>query len=677
MPNAKARPELRFHPQLEERGQGAVHVEDPVSGRFYRMSPLEALLLSGMNGQRDPAALCELCRTRGHATSPGFVEGLVSQCAQLGLLEGSRAPEAPRRDWLSSLLFLRFPLLDPSPWLELPARIWARVYSRTALLALLLLSVTADLDRAARTAFLYLVPSGIPWLLMTVLLVKLLHEIGHAAAARRHGCQVREMGIALLLFMPCFYVNTSESWALPKRSQRFEIGVAGILTELLVATVAAFTWYSSEAGVLNSLAFFLMTVAVLNSVLVNGNPLLRFDGYFLLSDLLGIPNLAQKSFRRVSWLFWNRWLGLGDVADPATSRTEARILTAYGICATVYRFVLAVLIAQLVYVLFLPLLGLFLTLAVLWRFLLRPLFHTLCTLWQERSRLRPRAYPTIGAVVALGLGFLLVVLPLHARRVYPCVVEPADVVPILAPTESRLASWSIDAGDRVRRGQRLGLLDGRDLTQRLRTAKLELAMAEKQLEDHEAKEGSRQLLPRLRQELEQRRDRCRLLGEDLERLEIRAPIDGLVVELRDGLDPGARLERGARIGSLGGGLRISALVAQQDLEPLGAGQDVSVWIAGGLSLDGKVLEIDRYAVADLSRSALASTRGGTVPTRRVGRRAEPPLDPHYRVIVELPAFTPPLPLGVTGRLCVPASHAPLLARLLSSGLSHLHREGVF
>jgi putative peptide zinc metalloprotease protein len=677
---------LQFHPQWEKSGRGgdritAMHVYHAGQKRWFRMSTEEGRILQLLDGKLELDEVREKLGARGQSLGPDFLNSFIEQAERMGLLAGAPSDPPRRRFAPEQLLFFKFPLLDPSPWLAGPAKLWAKLYQRAALplwvliFASALTYLVADSERLFQTGWDHLGPSGIPWLMLGIALVKAGHEVAHAAAAHRHGAEVREMGIAFMLFVPCLYTETSEAWALPRRAQRLEIGVAGVLFEILIGALAAHVWYFTAPGFWNSLAFSLLAVSWIQSLLLNANPLMRFDGYFVLSEWKGIPNLAQKGRHRLSWLFWNRLLGLRSVPDPARSGSEGRFLTIYGILAGAWRFFLAVIIAQFIFGLFFPPLGLLLMLVVLWRFLARPGLLLFQKLWQLRDQLSPRRVPvTLGLIVLLTIPTLLF-FPFPWPRVHPCRVEASKTLPIYAPADGQLASWTAEEGMHLEKGQLLGRMDPARLRHRQDMARLDTQDARTRWELIQGREGRRKSLPGLEAALQQTLDQRSYLEEEGRRLEIRSPLSGQVVAIEKGLDPHRLVKRGEMLASLAsdGKVRVIAVVPEEALSNLRAGQSVQVWlpIAGGIRKGGRIEDVDRQALTRLEHPALAKRFDGDIATRRDAQGDERPLRPWFRVRIRLDEDSADLPLGLRGRLVVPGPFRPLLASMIRQSLRRL------
>ena len=178
-------------------------------------------------------------------------------------------------------------------------------------------------------------PRILGYFLLTMIAVKVFHELGHALACRRFGGECHEMGVMLLAFTPCLYCDVSDSWMFASRWQRIVVAFAGIYVELLVASLAAILWYFSEPGAVHTISLYIILTCTVSTIIINGNPLLRYDGYYVLSDLLGIPNLDEQS-RRALWEPVSRWISRHD--GPAEPLDANRCwLALYAAAATVYR----------------------------------------------------------------------------------------------------------------------------------------------------------------------------------------------------------------------------------------------------------------------------------------------------------------------------------------------------
>lgn len=371
---AAMHPRLRAHAQIHRqrhRGEIWYVLQDHQSGRFFRVSPAGNLMLCLMDGRRSMQEIWERAGKRFGAERPTQDEAvkLLVQLHQSDLLDGGLPPdmaelerraERERRRTLiariKSPLAMRFPLFDPERFLARtlpfvrPIFTW---YGFAAWLALVMMGAVLAAEHwselTANAVDRMLAADNVALLLLTYPLVKALHEFGHAYATKVHGGEVHEMGIMMLVFFPVPYVDASASSAFRGRRHRALVGAAGIMVEMALASLAMMLWTELGTGQLRAALFSIMLIGGVSTVLFNGNPLLRFDGYYVLGDLVEIPNLDTRSRRYLLYLLQRYLLGLDEAESPVQGPGEARWFVIYGVAAFLYRisvtFTIAILVA--------------------------------------------------------------------------------------------------------------------------------------------------------------------------------------------------------------------------------------------------------------------------------------------------------------------------------------------
>lgn len=347
------------------RGRSWYVLQDPSSSRQHRFNSAAYLIIGLMNGSRTVREIWNrAAATLGdEVPSQDDTIRLLAKLHGADVLQSDISPdffemfqrqERQRGKWRKRLmnpLALRFPLFDPDRFLVkgLPlvkpfagragTLLWLAVVGPALVLAAVHWS-----ELTYGMADRVLIPENLLLIWLTFPLVKLLHELGHAFAVRIWGGEVHEMGIMLLVFTPIPYVEASCSAAFPEKRRRIAVAAAGIAVELFVAALALFLWLSIEPGQVRTLAYNVMLIGGVSTLLFNGNPLLRFDGYFVLADLLEIPNLAQRSTGYLGYLLQRYIFAVEDAVSPVTARGESTWFVVYGIAAFCYRlFIMAVL----------------------------------------------------------------------------------------------------------------------------------------------------------------------------------------------------------------------------------------------------------------------------------------------------------------------------------------------
>lgn len=638
-------PELRAQRQTV-RGAPWYVLFDPLNQRTHRLSLEAWQLVSRMDGKRTVAELWQgaVDALGDQAPPQDEVIQLLSQLHEADALATDTVPDLDdllrRRDrqrrmaWqrnLKSPTSLRFSLWDPDAFLRrtLPftgwlfghwgMALWLAVAMPAALLAIM------NWDQISGNASDQLLSSGS---LLTMLAVypgvKLLHEMAHAWAARRGGAEVHDMGLMFLIFMPVPYVDASGSNAFPRKGERALVAAAGMLTELLLASIALWIWIVVEPGVVRSLAFSVMVLGGVSTLLFNGNPLLRFDGYFVLCDLAEVPNLAQRSNQLWLYLIKRHAFGLDQARMPEMAAGEYKWLFGYAPLSLAYRISITFGIA-----LFLGSEYLYLGLALgVWGILSQfvwPLAKGLRWLWAGPDLVGRRLRPAVvsGAFVAVA-GVLLLALPAPMSSYAQGVVWPAESAQLRAAEAGFVRTLRVAPGAASTGGMLVATLDNDDLARERVTAE---ARAEQEFARWRAalaatrEEGDP---AQARVEAQVRASALRQAEQELEyaarrheRLHVVAARAGTVVLPAAADLPGRWLKKGETIGHLktGDAPTVRVVVSQDDIAAVrGHLERIEVRLAGDLGRVYRARLVREVPGGDnaLPSQALALANGGTV-----------------------------------------------------------------
>ncbi|UCG38073.1 MAG: PqqD family peptide modification chaperone [bacterium] len=355
-------PRLRTHAHIHRHTYGGevwYVLQDHVSGRFYRFTPVAYQVLGLMDGKRTVQEIWERAAERfgDDAPTQGDMVRILSQLHSADVLLCDVPPDTEeilsRHDkitrsrimaYVRSPLFMRFPLLDPERFLQRTEFLFRPIFGLAGLAVWLAVVGWALFQAVGHWPELThniadRVLSGQNLLILGLVypVIKALHEFGHAYAVKRWGGEVHEMGIMLLVLMPLPYVDASAASAFPEKRRRLLVTGSGIMVELFVASVAMAAWLNLQPGIARSVAFSAMFIGSVSTVLFNANPLLRYDGYYLLSDLLGIPNLAQRSVGYLGYLVKRYLFGLRKMEAPHARPDEKFWLGIYSVAAFIYR----------------------------------------------------------------------------------------------------------------------------------------------------------------------------------------------------------------------------------------------------------------------------------------------------------------------------------------------------
>lgn len=506
-------------------------------------------------------------------------------------------------------------------------------------LALLSFYLISQQLTAFRSTFLYFFSfSGILAYGAAIIFAKVIHELGHAYATVLYGCRVPSMGITFMMGCPLLYTNTTETWRLPSRRQRFVVAVSGIAVELALAVFASLLWVFLPDGMLRSACFLLATSGWIMTVLINLNPLMRFDGYYLLSDLWGIENLRERSDRMALWQVREFLFGYGlKPPENVSGRTRTGLIL-YAFCSWGYRFLLFLGISIALYQFAFKALGILLFVYSLFSFILKPVVKEL-SVWQRNSHMisnkKARLTAFICAVVVLSV---FIFCPVMTSVTIPAFYQDAGKTGIYAPVPAKVLSVNVSEGQKVDAKTELARLFSSDLLIRHKRNEAVIQSIRWELEHGTMSDGTnRQVLQNRLAEAMAVREGFRQEGEQLV---LRAPYEGTVREISENLKAGEWVNPYQRLFLISGEKRCTVIgfVPEKELYRLKNGQKVLFYpaVAGASVRTGTVSSIENMPLSRLGEAEiLASDVGGSLPVRRRGQGEAVVQGSYYKVHIAL------------------------------------------
>ena len=547
-------------------------------------------------------------------------------------------------DWLMHrYLFFRVPLLKPDAWLN-RSRALVDPFYRPGFLwltlgALLfgLLGVSRQWEPFVATLVDVFSWSGLVSFGIALLFVKFMHELGHAFTAKRFGCRVPTIGVAFLVMFPMAYTDVNEVWKLRSRRERLLIGAAGINTELIIAAWATLVWTLLPDGALRGAVFVLATTTWVSTLIINASPFLRFDGYFLLMDWLGMPNLHQRAGALGQWALRRTLFGFDDEPPEALPGRRRRGLVLFAYATWLYRLVIFTGIAILVYVAVPKPLGPILAAVELWWFIARPVVREMRS-WGERMNEILRSRRVRWLAVLMVLAFAVALAPWDRRIHSQGLLIPEQYFPLVAPEGARLTALNVTPGDWVEEGAVILELDSPDLDYRRRLTE---ARAETLRRQSTTAGVSPELLEQLRiLEAERARLRAELVGveEERNRFQLKAPMSGRFFPTHIDLKPDTWVGRNEQLGTLVDATvwQVVTYLPESELRRVSLGDRALFYAdsAQGGRLALRVSRIDFDATRVLADGLLAAPRGGRIPVRETPAGLVPE-SAVYRVVLAL------------------------------------------
>lgn len=521
---------------------------------------------------------------------------------------------------------------------------------------------------------------GAAFILFALVISKMIHELGHAYMCKHLGLAVPKFGLRLMIILPFFYTDTNESWKLKSRRQRFMIGAGGILAEFILAIVAMFLWGILDDGPARQICFYLFVTSLLSTLAINLTPFLRWDGYYMFSDLIGIPNLQSRGFGLGKWQL-RKWLfGWNDPVPLRLTPRMHRIVLFYAYGAWIKRTLVFLAIGFMIYQKVFKVLGIFLLLMQVNLFIIQPVFKEVRVWITNREKMHWNRN-SIATLMALAGLLALLFIPWQSTVRAGATIAPRVQAVLFSPDAARVAEINVARNDSVKRGEVVVRLANPNLEYRIRLAKSNVDILQNSLRrfGDQAFLESRSVL---QNELQEAVERTSGLIDTFRRLTIPAPFDGEVVSLNPVVRPGAWLAPDAALMSVAdrSSLEVYGYIPEKDLTRVDTTGDAVFYPENPAiaPVRARIIELDSAETRSLKHPMMALAEGGTIPVTRDPREGLRPTASFYRVRLEIDAADRSrIPMEVRGTLHLTGDRHSIAGDIYRKAMSVLIRESGF
>lgn len=662
---AELRPRLRSHVRIHRhhyRGELWYVLEDRVSRRMHRFNPVAHYAIGLMDGYRRVQEIWDatIARLGDDAPTQDEMIRLLGQLHSADVLQSEvtpdvaellrRAKKGARKTWKQNLLSpmaLRISLIDPDRFLERwlewyrPLFGWAGFLLWSLVVGSALFAAAQHWPELSRDfSDRVLAPQNLVLMWLTFPLLKLCHEFGHACATKAWGGEVHEMGVMFLVLMPIPYVDATAASAFRATRRRVLVGAAGMVVEVFIASIALFLWLDVQPGVFRAVLYNVMLIAGVSTVFFNANPLLRYDGYYMLSDLIQIPNLRSRAQQYLAHLVETRLFGL-TLPELEASRGEKRWFLFFAIASFLYRTFVMLAIALFIASHYM-IIGVLLALWALFASFVIPVGKGFAYLFAHarlrRSRVRALA---VSAAIVGGLAALLFAVPVPLWSRAEGVIWVPDDAMVRAGADGFVKTVAQVPGSIVTRGRPLMVAENPELEPKIRVLEAQLRLLETRA--HAELQTDRVKWEITREELRATRSELADARERQQELTIRSPVSGRFVLNSAAADmPDRFLRRGQEIGYVVPAAIVTArvLVSQDDIDLVRTRtQRVRVKLVGRMyeTFDAKIVRAVPAASDRVTNLALSSAGGGAAPLDPMDAKKAKTLETWFEFDLELPA----------------------------------------
>jgi len=626
-----------FTGQPDENGMPTWVLFDPVTDKYFRISEREHLMISLLYENKPVNDFYDKSISLGSTIDRDGVFNVIAFLMNNNLMMPVYGSTYKRlRDQkeekqgryfmhlMHSYLFMKFPLFSPDAFLAKTAPFIFSLFNKWTLMILALvslfgyISVVANWSRLLEAVVQSFSISGAAKYSIAIVVMKVLHELSHAYVAKAMGIRVRRFGVGIMFFFPRLYTDITDSWRITNRKSKAAIDGAGIAFELLIGGFAALFWLNSPPSVLSTICYYVFAVTAANTLLINGNPFVKYDGYYFLMDLVNIDNLQHKSFQAVNQLFLRIFFGIRLSRHPILMNPmKNAFLTFFGIASFFYRIFLYTSIIMLIYFKFTKALGIVLALIEIYIIIARPLLLQLGTIMSYKSKIKTFNLVSTAVVVCALLAVLFAPMPWLVS--FPCEVRSDKEHIIYAPFDGFLAKIDAPEGTKIQVGDKVATLESPEMLLDRKAKEAELRMAQAEYDQLSA---SSETLPKagpILRRIELLKNDIAELDRRLKRFDIRSSVSGEIIYNDPNLMPPKRFKKGEPFGVVFNPefAAIVAFAKEKEVGKLNPGDKVYISLNGEINeIPGKLRSVSKVPEQSPAPSPLLSIYGGPIQVKK-------------------------------------------------------------
>lgn len=521
-------------------------------------------------------------------------------------------------------LYFRIPLVNPNKFLASCIKYTNFIYTKFFVMAIFALLFSGIYQMASRWSqfmhtFSYFFSfEKIVVYFLSLVLIKIFHELGHTITAKRMGAEVTNMGVAFIILTPILYSNVTDAWKIQSHKKRALISSGGVLTEFILAIIAINLWPFMQDGILKSIVFFLGTVNVGITLTINLNPFMRFDGYYLLSDLWNIANLQPRAFALTSWHMKKVLFGIKEQSpDVLTDKKRNRVII-YGYLTMVYRFFLFIGIAVLIYYMMPKAIGVLLFIIEIGVFIGKPILREIQSWIKIRDKITLNKNTLFTVLLFCG-GIVWFVYPFDRIINIPAVFHNKTYFAIFPPKESRIKKVAVFNQQYVTKGQILFELENKQLETSLHKIEIEIENLERRFFNYISSSESPEIANVAKKDLLAKKAEYKGKLEEFKSLTIRSPMHGKIIDIPDIVKVDTFINSKQPMGTVisENETQITAYASEDEIDSIKNGMEGDFYAESiNLKIPTKIILIDKRPIDKLDMPYMASIYNGQIPAKK-------------------------------------------------------------
>lgn len=630
------------------------HLHDPASNVFYKIGPIELEILKNWQlGSADEIVKKVNQDSHFHIINDD-VEEVKNFLSDHNLLQKTgietsdyfhNKKEKSKKNWFIQLskkyLFLRIPLFKPDKYIEsFHARIRHLISIKLFWLVLLIISiglvgVVREWEYYLSQFGVLLTAKGAVYILLSLVISKITHEIAHALATKHFGCKIYQMGVAFIVLFPMLWTDTSDSWRLKGHKKHLWISGSGILAELSLAGLASFLWVLLPEGELKLIAFVLSSVTWIGSLLINLNPFMKFDGYYLLSDFCKTPNLQSRSISYTLVVLRKKIIGWTQPLPESLSASYKKFFVSYGLCCLIYRCFLYITIALVVYNMLPSPLGFLMAFFEIYWFILLPFINEIKLVLQNKNEWYPNKIFKNNTIIA-SIILAIVVLPTSNNFEGSAVYRAYEEIKLSTSKPVKLIKKNIKNSAIVKKDDILFYMESPEINADLGAVDVKLKKLSSEFQYYITSPNKKNDAYFVKEEIASTQANKRNILQQKKSLHITSPINGKINDIPDSLALDDWLEANEFLGYITSkNSYVEAFISEYDIKKISLNNKAIFFPSkkDQKPIEVKVTKIEKTAINNIAYKSLVANHGGEIQLQQVHDKKT--TNSYYRVLLAI------------------------------------------
>jgi len=639
--------ELYFH-GFNNSGEPLWVIFEPISNKYHHISWKSYEIIKRLTQELSIKSIVEQVNEETLLQiNTSDVKSLIIQLSNFGLLQNNQIntnlPESNRNILhnVSKYFFYRLPLFKPDNFLDFLIKytnfLFSSQFIKITLLAFFIgaIGLISSLDEFKSIIINSFSFEGLFLIILSTIIIKICHELGHALVAKKYGCSVPVIGIFFIVFFPLPYTDVNESWKLSSNKKRLLISSAGLITEFIIAGWAMFLWFIMPDYDIRQFLVYIFTISLLSTIIINVNPFMKFDGYYILSDYLGISNLHNRCFNILKWKIRNLLFQIKEPFPEINLSSNQNIFFSFAILTIIYRLFIYFSLALLIYFFLYKPIGVVFLIFELWIFILKPVINEI-HYWKKNNLIK--SSNTLAIAIILALFFIIIFFPSSQISKLPAVLKPSLYQTYYSNGSAKIYQNNLFEGKFYKKGEPILITAPVIMVHEFNKTKEQLENLKKRIAEFSKNNDVSKNIRTYNTKFAELETKLIAMNEEFNSYQFIAPFDGYVSDLSEDFQSNEYVQKNQKLFTFSNGLNwiVETYIDEYNISRIKKGNE-GYFYSSDITKEKiplTLMNIDETPINQIPDKYLLSIYGGSIPSRFIDN-TDVLEKKYYKVILEI------------------------------------------